>query len=338
MILAGVAINLILGDNGLIKKAKYAKTQTEKASVLEEISLIINEIYTEKQGEVTLEEVKEWLENNKTEIELEGDDDELNLIYKGYKTTISSDIDIVDIVKVGEDIITYTIEQDVSVYPAKLNITVNENIEEISVVSIQKGEEPEVEGNTTSFDIYYPGKYKITIKLSDGTTKNKIINMNNVKGFSIFHYMVDNDIALEDSGFIEVSASGIEQGYFAIGQMGGGKWSGSGSWSVAFSIPYDRLNLLNLEPNRIKAEFMQQADGKASVAAAIGVTYKDGSLPDIAYTDTRTNEGVGVFEMYPAEFELKDKEIDTVNFSVWGTDVISGGCKGYLSQLYLLTE
>ena len=38
IILAGVSINLVLGDNGIITKAKYAKTETEQAKVNEEIA------------------------------------------------------------------------------------------------------------------------------------------------------------------------------------------------------------------------------------------------------------------------------------------------------------
>ena len=49
IILAGVSINLVLGDNGIITKAKEAKTKTEQA--------ILNE-------EVALNEIAEYLENN----------------------------------------------------------------------------------------------------------------------------------------------------------------------------------------------------------------------------------------------------------------------------------
>ena len=43
IILAGVSINLILGENGIITKAKEAKTKTEQATLNEEIAL--NELY-----------------------------------------------------------------------------------------------------------------------------------------------------------------------------------------------------------------------------------------------------------------------------------------------------
>ena len=49
IILAGVSINLILGENGIITKAKEAKTKTEQAKLNEEIAL--NELYTQLEAE-----------------------------------------------------------------------------------------------------------------------------------------------------------------------------------------------------------------------------------------------------------------------------------------------
>ena len=53
IILAGVSINLVLGDNGIITKAKEAKTETEQAKLNEEVAL--NEIveYMENNGATT---------------------------------------------------------------------------------------------------------------------------------------------------------------------------------------------------------------------------------------------------------------------------------------------
>ena len=48
IILAGVSINFILGDNGIVAKAKLAKEQTEKATLNEQISL--NETYKYLEG------------------------------------------------------------------------------------------------------------------------------------------------------------------------------------------------------------------------------------------------------------------------------------------------
>ena len=43
IILAGISINLLMGDNGIIKKAQLASTEQEKASLVEEIQLRITD-------------------------------------------------------------------------------------------------------------------------------------------------------------------------------------------------------------------------------------------------------------------------------------------------------
>ena len=48
VILAGVAINLTLGENGIFTKAQYAKEQYEMAAVREELNLAMLEIQTEE--------------------------------------------------------------------------------------------------------------------------------------------------------------------------------------------------------------------------------------------------------------------------------------------------
>ena len=45
IILAGVSINLVLGDNGIITKAKYAKEQQEMAQIKEKLELVKGNIY-----------------------------------------------------------------------------------------------------------------------------------------------------------------------------------------------------------------------------------------------------------------------------------------------------
>ena len=48
LILAGVSINMVLGNNGLITKAKDAKEQTESSTVKDEVSMMIGEWQIEK--------------------------------------------------------------------------------------------------------------------------------------------------------------------------------------------------------------------------------------------------------------------------------------------------
>ena len=57
IILAGVVINLGLGDNGIFKKAGDAKYKYTQQEIKEKISIIIDEIQIEKQGNATLNDL-----------------------------------------------------------------------------------------------------------------------------------------------------------------------------------------------------------------------------------------------------------------------------------------
>ena len=49
IILAGVSINLTLGENGIFNKAKYAKEEVNKASERELLALVLTEALTERE-------------------------------------------------------------------------------------------------------------------------------------------------------------------------------------------------------------------------------------------------------------------------------------------------
>lgn len=55
LILAGVSIDSVVGDNGIIKKAKEAAEKTKEAQAKEEISLVVTDYYVSETNE-TLEE------------------------------------------------------------------------------------------------------------------------------------------------------------------------------------------------------------------------------------------------------------------------------------------
>ena len=57
IILAGISINLILGDNGIIKVAMKARIYSRKALAEEIIDLKLNDIQIEYEGKATLENV-----------------------------------------------------------------------------------------------------------------------------------------------------------------------------------------------------------------------------------------------------------------------------------------
>lgn len=88
IILAGVALNLTLGENGLFKMANNAKEQQSYADAYEQLNLKIMEANVEnidKKGRAcTLEELEQYL----------GDSEETQIVIKEYNKQASRDKDI----------------------------------------------------------------------------------------------------------------------------------------------------------------------------------------------------------------------------------------------------
>ena len=74
LILAGVSIATITGQNGLLTKTSIAKEETTKEQVLEELKIIITEAETDffakKERTPTLKELSEYLRDNRLDIDM----------------------------------------------------------------------------------------------------------------------------------------------------------------------------------------------------------------------------------------------------------------------------
>ena len=57
IILAGIAINFAMGENGIITRAKNSKEQYTKEEIKEKLSLKIDDIQIEKQGNAKLSDL-----------------------------------------------------------------------------------------------------------------------------------------------------------------------------------------------------------------------------------------------------------------------------------------
>ena len=121
LILAGISIATLTGENGLLSKATTAKEETKKAEIREEIELAIAAIQAEelqKGNKVTLEtlagseEEPGQLENSK---DLEGITAKLNGKqitgeYKGYDYTIDENLKV----RIGDSVTGINIEYELS--------------------------------------------------------------------------------------------------------------------------------------------------------------------------------------------------------------------------------
>ena len=77
IILAGVSISTLVGDNGIITQAQNAKIETEKAEVKEKTQIDIMEKQSETQGDITkkdfIEILNQYFDNVPTEENLPED-------------------------------------------------------------------------------------------------------------------------------------------------------------------------------------------------------------------------------------------------------------------------
>ena len=67
LILAGISIKLVLGDNGLVEKAKYAKEQQTIEAIREKLDLVKGSDYVEQEGNNSIDTYFETLEKEKIE-------------------------------------------------------------------------------------------------------------------------------------------------------------------------------------------------------------------------------------------------------------------------------
>lgn len=99
IILAGIGVNLSLGENGIFRKAQEAKEKYEKAQVEEEIQVAVLEIQTEtieNNRNFTMDILKEKLPQKLENIIVEKDDNgQIIGEYKSYNFTITKKYEII---------------------------------------------------------------------------------------------------------------------------------------------------------------------------------------------------------------------------------------------------
>lgn len=64
LILAGISLSLVLGNNGIITKAKESRTETRMAQIDEQVNLAIGDAYTDGIGSITDSGLKSALNNH----------------------------------------------------------------------------------------------------------------------------------------------------------------------------------------------------------------------------------------------------------------------------------
>ncbi len=179
LILAGVTINVLIGDNGLLKTAKEAGEKYEKAAIKEELESVILDIQISNYMNITMQDIIDKLPVKCPGVEwIDTDSEEPIGEYKGYEFKVKSDYTVevlekakgdrpeitkVEIETDGEPVTSASIRVTVK---TKEGRTVSSVVEEKSNENLVKNED----GTYTLNGITKNGIY--IIKVTDSLRKN----------------------------------------------------------------------------------------------------------------------------------------------------------------------
>lgn len=189
IILAGVSINLVLGDNGIITKAKQAKGTYSQAQAREKIEIVLEEAKIDKftnekynQNEYLDEMILNKVPNSKVNGDI--------VISDGYGFTIDRSIPaIVDYVGKEEDLVFPDLITNVTIQPdrktATIEITATEEengikkielLQDGFVVQAYSYEGEEIETTKTE-TLSVPRNGKYTVKVTSLLSASKIVTI-----------------------------------------------------------------------------------------------------------------------------------------------------------------
>lgn len=227
LILAGISIATLTGENGILNKASKAEEETIKAQIKEEIEMAIMEIQIdqiEKGNKVTLEtlgnEESGELIKKLNEITIELNNNEIIGEYKGYEYTIDDKFNVT----IGSQVRGIHINYELSTQEYT-----NQNIIVTIYASSDRGEITSIEAPTSltenadkTYTITKNGKYEFTVTDSLGQIKTRTIDIQKIdkvapkcmeptisdvteNGFTIFANVEDEEATNENA------KSGIEK-------------------------------------------------------------------------------------------------------------------------------
>ncbi len=190
LILAGVTIAALAGDNGILSRATDAREQTDIAEEKEKVALAAQAALIDNNGrEILQQNLEKELENgfgkNKYSVE-EGE----NAGEQGYIVTITDTGRRYFVSKNGNveqmipaPIVTHTINPDTQVAEGeKITITINATAIEGEITKITKPDGTSVEKTTTTtYEVEENGEYKFIVEQSNGGKTTYIVEITNGK-------------------------------------------------------------------------------------------------------------------------------------------------------------
>ena len=332
IILAGVAINMTLGENGIFKKAQYAKEQYEMAAVKEKINLAILEIQTEEinRENLTLDRMLTKLQEKLPEIEIAKDGETLKGTLDGYDFTIDENFSIT-IDGYNEEagnggsqepeVATYTVTVSGSnvicngatqvnkneSYTATIIGTIKYYVSNIIVLMNEKTLEKGVDYTYENGQITIPtvtGNVEIAIttlisnKISDGSWNGEVNtpNLDNTGLIPVYY----NDVTSE---WIELSEDKSEEEWANWYDYGNKKWANAKSDDGSMWVWIPRYEYsIDKENQSIDVQFVETS----KITPDIGYTYVHPAFLGIGYEDVGGGFGTdekGISGFWVAKYE-----------------------------------
>ena len=195
LILAGITLNMVIGENGIFAKASSAKNKTEVAQYEEELRMSVLEMQTDSATsglEFNIETIRKNLKQkiqelqNTDDIEITSAEESETIegIYKGYEFTIDEKY----VAHIGEKstgirILTNIEPTGWTKGPVKVNITIKSN-KGLAKIKPESEKEIDVGGKTeyviTKENITQNTTFKYEVTDNQGTTTNKTIDIKNI--------------------------------------------------------------------------------------------------------------------------------------------------------------
>ena len=195
LILAGVTLNMVIGENGIFGKANNAKNKTEVAQYEEELRMCILELQTDEATKGTtfgidtvrnnlVQKVNELQNTNDIEIITEEGNATIEGIYKGYEFIIDEKyVAHIGDKATGIRILTSIEPKGWTQGPVKVTITIKSN-NGIAKIKPENEKEIDVGGKTeyviTKENIEENTTYKYDITDSQGTQASKTVEINTI--------------------------------------------------------------------------------------------------------------------------------------------------------------
>ena len=203
LILAGISISMLSGDNSILQKATDAKTKNDEAQIKERIQLAYHSALAGGQGSYTKESLEEELEKEFGENNYSVDDsDNTNwkMIAQGQEVTIPAGIKVIESYFASE---IFELNGDTA---KKMHVGdyVNFDVDYDNLFTNNAG-------NADKPDNIYAGKWRVLYVTSD---KLKIVSAGVPARFSVNGSTSDDLITRMSTNLFNYGASGTNSGYF----------------------------------------------------------------------------------------------------------------------------